>query len=90
MIRIHILVKGRVQGVSFRTYTEMEAKKLQLSGYAKNLPDGRVEIIAEGEKEVLEKLLLWSHEGSPYSKVDEVVEEYSEHTSEFNGFEIRY
>ncbi len=89
-MRIHILVKGRVQGVSFRAYTRMEAKKLQLSGYAKNLIDGRVEIIAEGEKEVLEKLLLWCHEGSPYSKVDEVVEVYSKETGEFKGFEIRY
>ncbi len=89
-MRIHILVKGRVQGVSFRAYTRMEAKKLQLSGYAKNLIDGRVEIIAEGEKEILEKLLLWSHKGSPYSKVDEVVEEYSEETGEFKEFEIRY
>ncbi len=55
--RVHILVSGLVQGVFFRAHTREKASELFLSGWVKNLPDGRVEILAEGERENLEKLI---------------------------------
>lgn len=90
MERVHLLVRGRVQGVAFRAYTQMEARKLNLSGYVRNLPDGRVEILAEGKKESVARLILWAHQGSPVSVVEEVIEKSSEATGEFSSFEITY
>lgn len=88
MKRVHLLVKGRVQGVAFRAYTKVEAEKLNLSGYVRNLPDGSVEILAEGKQESLETLVLWAHKGPPVSKVTEVIEKFSDAVGGFNNFEI--
>ena len=90
MKRVHLLVKGHVQGVAFRAYTQMEARRLHLCGYVRNLPDGSVEIIAEGERKPLEKLVEWAHQGSPVSQVDEVSEMFSNGAEEFNSFLIKY
>ncbi len=90
MKRVHILVKGRVQGVAFRAYTQIEAKSLNLSGYVRNLSDGSVEILAEGKTESLEKLVLWAHKGPPVSIVEEVIEKFSSVTGEFSDFDITY
>ncbi len=90
MERVHLLVKGHVQGVAFRAYTQMEARRLHLCGYVRNLPDGSVEIIAEGEKKPLEKFVEWAHQGSPVSRVEEVIETYSNVAEEFNSFRIDY
>lgn len=90
MERVHLLVKGRVQGVAFRAYTQMEARKLHLCGYVRNLPDGSVEILAEGGKKTLEKLVEWAHQGSPVSQVEEVIVTYSSTAEEFNSFRIDY
>ncbi len=90
MERVHLLVKGRVQGVAFRAYTQMEARRLHLCGYVRNLPDGSVEILAEGERKPLEKLVEWAHQGSPVSQVDEVSETFSNAAEEFNSFRIDY
>lgn len=65
-------VSGRVQGVFFRASTQEQAQKLGITGYAKNLPDGRVEVLAYGEAEALEKLTAWLHLGSPLSQVSDV------------------
>ncbi len=90
MKRVHILVKGRVQGVAFRAYTKTEAESLKLSGYVRNLSDGSVEILAEGKKESLEKLISWAHIGPPASKVEDVTEEFSDAGGEFHNFDITY
>lgn len=90
MERVHLLVKGRVQGVAFRAYTQMEARRLHLCGFVRNLPDGSVEIIAEGERKPLERLVAWAHEGSPVSRVEEVIETFSHADEEFNSFRIEY
>lgn len=90
MERVHILIKGHVQGVAFRAYTQMEARRLHLCGYVRNLPDRTVEIVAEGEKKPLEKLVEWAHQGSPVSQVDEVSETFSTAAEEFNSFMIKY
>ncbi|GAB4257343.1 MAG: acylphosphatase [Methylomicrobium sp.] len=86
-VRIH--VSGRVQGVYFRAFTQKQAKKHNLSGFAKNLPDGRVEIVASGPKEAVDKLIQWCHKGPITARVDRVdIEEL--HAADLpNGFEIR-
>ena len=71
-------VKGRVQGVWFRDSTRREALQLGLCGYAKNLPDGDVEVLAAGEESALDRLGLWLHEGPPMASVSEVQEQFLE------------
>jgi acylphosphatase len=66
------LVSGRVQGVFFRASTRQQALQLRLTGYAKNLPDGRVEVIAVGEPIALQKLLQWLWQGPPAASVTDV------------------
>ena len=65
-------VSGRVQGVFYRDTTRQQAEKFQLTGYAKNLSDGRVEIVACGSEKNVEKLCEWLWTGSEYSSVSEV------------------
>ncbi len=88
--QVHILVNGRVQGVAFRAYTRSEADRLMLKGYVRNLADGRVEILAEGEREVLDKLVEWAHVGPPVAIVDEVVTKFSEASGGYGDFQVRY
>ncbi len=90
MKRVHIIVKGRVQGVAFRAYTQIEAKSLNLSGYVRNQSDGSVEILAEGKKETLEKLISWAKTGSPMAEVEEAIVNFPDAVEKFNDFEIRY
>jgi len=88
--RAHIFVSGRVQGVFFRAGAQTRAKKIGVYGFARNLPDARVEIIAEGEKENVEKLINWLKRGSLFAKVKGVEVIWEEHRGEFGGFEIKY
>jgi acylphosphatase len=69
------LVSGRVQGVSFRAYTQGKARELGLAGHARNLPDGRVEVLAEGAPAALAALAEWLWQGSPAARVSDVVRE---------------
>lgn len=68
----HILVSGKVQGVFFRASAQKKAIQLALLGTVKNLPDGRVDIIAEGESEALDEFIAWCWEGSFAAKVNDV------------------
>jgi acylphosphatase len=81
---------GRVQGVFFRAYVLENAGELGLSGYVRNRPDGGVEVVAEGEKERLEKLLSYLQKGPPAARVDGVKTSWSEYTGRHRGFRIRY
>ena len=90
--RLTAHVHGHVQGVGFRWWTRSRALELGLAGYAKNLPDGRVEVVAEGEREAVDALLVLLSEhpsgaGRPGS-VDTVVEQYSASRG-MQGFEER-
>lgn len=88
--RLHLWVSGRVQGVCFRFYAQREAQELGLSGWITNLPDGRVEIVAEGAREQRDKLAAWCRHGPPYATVAHVDQRDEEATGEFSGFRIRY
>lgn len=86
---LHIIVKGRVQGVYFRAYTQKQAVKLNLSGFVRNLPDGTVEIVAAGHPEDLQKLVAWCHKGPILAKVSQVVVNAYDGSEVFADFEIR-
>ncbi len=85
----HAIVSGRVQGVSFRYYTRQNARQLDLAGWVYNRPDGTVEVMAEGERDALEKLHRWLHNGPPAATVDTVHTEWSEGEGQFQTFEIK-
>lgn len=86
-----MLVSGRVQGVCFRAWTRDKAKALGIVGYAKNLPDGRVEILAEGGDAVLEEFLAWCRQGPSRAEVRDIklMEEVPQ-PGEYQHFAIRY
>ena len=69
MVRRHLWVTGRVQGVWYRGSCAERAKAVGVSGWARNLPDGRVEIVAEGELEAVDELVQWCHQGPPAAQV---------------------
>lgn len=89
-LRVHIFVSGLVQGVFFRSETRAKARELGLFGWVRNLKDGRVEILAEGEKEKLEKLIGWAKTGPDSARIDGLGVEWSEYKGEFKNFEIKY
>lgn len=89
MERLKAIVTGVVQGVNFRAYTRREAARLGLNGYALNRSDGAVEVVAEGERAALEKLLLWLQHGPPSARVDQVSPRWETATGEFARFEVR-
>jgi len=83
----YYFVSGRVQGVFFRASTQEKARQLGLSGWAKNLADGRVEVLACGTDEILAKLELWLRQGPPMARVDKV-ETRAADLSDCHGFDI--
>lgn len=89
-VRAHILVSGRVQGVFFRSETRDEAVKKNVSGWVKNMPDGRVEAVFEGEKENVEKMIEFCKMGPPGARVTKVDVHWENFTGEFKNFTIKY
>ncbi len=87
--RLRLIVSGRVQGVFFRQATADEARGLGLTGWVRNRPDGRVEIVAEGRRANLKMLLAWAHRGPPAARVDQVETSWLEFRQEFPSFVVR-
>lgn len=90
MKRAHVWVSGWVQGVFFRAHTRDTALSLGLRGWVRNLPDGRVEAVFEGEDEALDKMVSWCRKGPAAGRVDDVEVEWEESTGEFEDFSIAY
>lgn len=88
--RLRALVHGRVQGVSFRHYTTVEARELGLTGWVANREDRSVEVVAEGERDKLETLLRWLHRGPAAARVERVEAYWSDATGEFVRFQVEY
>lgn len=89
-VRCHIFISGRVQGVFFRAKTEKLANLLGVGGWVRNTEDGRVEVLAEGEKEKIDELIKWLKRGPPLAKVTNLDVEWQEYKGEFGNFQIRY
>ena len=89
-VRVHVFVSGRVQGVFFRDSARRKALKLGVKGWVRNLADGKVELVAEGEKENVESMIGWAKKGTILAKVEKIDFEFEEYKGEFTDFEIRY
>ena len=86
--RIIALARGRVQGVGYRAFCADEAVLLGLEGFARNLPDGRVQVIAEGDESRLRQFVARLRTGPPLSRVDDVTFRWEDPTGEYQGFEV--
>ena len=86
---VHLIVSGRVQGVFFRDNTRRKAKELGLTGYAKNLESGDVEVVAEGNEDKLNELIDFIKKGPGISKVIDIKIKHKE-PENFKSFEIRH
>jgi acylphosphatase len=85
---LHVFLSGRVQGVAFRYYAEKWALGLGLTGWVRNLPDGRVEILAEGDKENLDQFLERVKQGPRMAQIEKADIEWRDYSGLFSGFEI--
>jgi acylphosphatase len=88
--RFHVYISGRVQGVFFRAETQRAAKGFNLTGWVRNINDGRVEAVFEGEDTNMEKMIAWCHIGPPAARVEEVLTEEESYGGEFRDFSIKY
>lgn len=86
--RVRVLISGRVQGVFFRDSTRERAEALGLSGWVRNLPDGRVEAVFEGDGDRVDEMISWCNEGPPDADVRDVSTEREE-PEDSTGFETR-
>lgn len=90
MKRLTANVYGRVQGVSFRHYTRLEAQRLGLVGWVANRPDGTVQVVAEGDEPALEKFVAFLQRGPAMARVTDLEMQWQEATAEFSQFGIRW
>ena len=89
--RIQATVHGLVHGVNFRYFVRRHAAELGLTGYVRNvLLDGTVEVVAEGERDKLEQLLRYLHQGPRMARVERVDVAWSELTGDYSGFDVRF
>lgn len=90
MKRAHIFLEGRVQGVGFRHFTRTNAQKYGVKGWVKNLPDGRVEAVFEGDDEDVKQMVELVREGPRSARVTDSEVRWSVPQDDFNGFRVRY
>ncbi len=88
MVRAHVIIRGRVQGVAFRYYTVRLARSLGVKGWVRNNPDGTVEAVFEGSEDAVSEMIRFCHEGPPAARVDGVDVKYEQYTGEFDDFVI--
>lgn len=88
--RIHLFIKGRVQGVFFRQTTKTIAEKNNVTGWVRNLKDGRVEAVLEGQDTDVSEVVEWSHVGPTNATVEDVEIISEKYKGEFTKFEILY
>ncbi len=88
IIRRRVLISGMVQGVSFRAYTRQAARQADVRGWVKNLVDGRVEAVIEGEAEKVNAVVAWCRKGPSFGRVEDVEVFEETPTGEFKDFDI--
>lgn len=89
-IRAHVFIAGRVQGVNFRWHTQRKAQQLGLTGWVRNVWDGRVEAVFEGPEEAVRQAVAWCQRGERPARVDEVKVTYQAAAGEFKSFRITW
>lgn len=87
-VRAHLIIEGRVQGVAYRYFTREVAGALGLQGWVRNLYDGNVEAVFEGEREQVDKAIGKCHEGPPFAVVTHIEVSWSDHTEGLRDFRI--
>ena len=90
MVEIHCIVSGHVQGVAYRAYVQDSATELALVGQVTNLPDGSVEVVAQGMPDVLKEFVEYLHEGSLMSKVEAVAVEWHSIKKPLDDFSVTH
>ncbi|NPU83977.1 MAG: acylphosphatase [Syntrophaceae bacterium] len=90
MKRMRIIVSGIVQGVAFRAWTVRTARARGVTGWVRNLPDGRVEALVEGEDEAVDAVAAWCRQGPPAATVTNMEAREEPYSGEFQDFRIRY
>lgn len=88
LVRAHVFVEGRVQGVNFRAYTRDRARQAGVEGWVKNLSDGRVEAVFEGPRSAVQNLVSWCYSGPTSARVDRVQVQWEQPTGKEGGFRI--
>ena len=89
MFQAHLIISGKVQEVFYRASCQEAAQGLALTGWVKNLPTGQVEVLAQGEKEKIEKLIMWCKNGPPGARVSDVKVEWKEQERKLFSFDIK-
>lgn len=89
-VRAHVFVGGRVQGVFFRGYTQRRANALGVAGWVRNLPDGQVEAVFEGDEAKVIEMIAWCRQGPPNAWVTGADVRYEPYTGAFLSFSVRY
>lgn len=88
--RAHVFVKGKVQGVYFRQNMRIVARRHNVTGWVRNLKDGRVEALLEGGDRNVSEVIEWCNAGPSDARVDDVSATYEEYTGEFKAFNVLY
>ncbi|MFP4588512.1 MAG: acylphosphatase [Candidatus Acetothermia bacterium] len=88
--RVHLTISGHVQGVYFRANARDRAKRLGVKGWVKNLPNGDVEAVMEGEEKSLRDMISWCQKGPPMARVDGVDVAWRKFENQFDDFRIKY
>jgi acylphosphatase len=88
--RVHLFIKGKVQGVFFRQAMKVAAKKNRVSGWVRNLKDGRVEAVIEGDDINVSNLVEWCHAGPANARVEDIEIRNEKYKEEFTKFEVLY
>ena len=88
-VALHAIAQGRVQGINYRAFASREAARLGLTGYVRNLPDGAVEICAEGDKIQLEKLVEHLKAGPPGARVVNLALTWCDYTGQYSYFSVK-
>jgi acylphosphatase len=86
--RVQLIVRGRITGVFFRAATQREARRLGITGWVRNRPDGNVEIVAEAEEDAIREMVSWAQHGPSAARVDDVDVRWRSYTGEFSDFRI--
>lgn len=86
---IHIIVRGRVQGVGYRFAAQRAARTIGVGGFVRNLPNGDVEILAQGDDERIQRMIDWARRGPPMARVEKIETETRERSELFQDFVIR-
>lgn len=89
MEQVRLIISGRVQGINFRHFARQHAEKLDIKGFVRNLPNGSVEVVAQGEADNLKVFVRECNRGPLLARIDDVKIINEEPTNEFEGFEVR-